>query len=100
MDILSKIKESVAQELGYKSNSVLTAYEQLIINPHGLTYKVLEEAIDKVAKRYAKEVAREALKNASESATTTQGYCSDGWTPSVKVVDKQSILNESNLPEI
>lgn len=60
----------------------------------------LDEVINEVAKRYAKEVAREALRNASENAKTTQGYCSDGWSPSVKVVDKQSILNESNIPEL
>ena len=97
MDILSKIKESVAQELGYKSNSVLTAYEQLIINPHGLTYKVLEEAIDKVAKRYAKEVAREALKNASDEVAIRldyEDYASSEW------IDKRTILNESNIPEL
>lgn len=95
MDILSKIKESVAQEFGYKSNSVLTAYEQLIINPHGLTYKVLEEAIDKVAKRYAKEVAREALKNASENLIE--------WSherhPNFKTA-REAIKLESNIPEL
>lgn len=100
MKTLSEIKADVAQEFGYKSNYVFNAYEQLIINPHGLTYKVLNDSVNEVAKRYAKEVAREALRNASENATTTQGYCSDGWTPSVKVVDKQSILNEDNIPEL
>ena len=58
------------------------------------------ETVLKAMKEYAQEVAREALKNASERATTKQGYCSDGWTPSVRVVDKQSILNESNIPSI
>lgn len=51
-------------------------------------------------KEYAKEVAMEALKNASENATTEQGYCSDGWTPSVRIVDKWSILKESNIPKL
>ena len=60
----------------------------------------LDEVINEVARRYAKEVAREALLTASENAETTQGYCSDDWTPSVKVVDKSSILNESNIPKL
>jgi|SRR5690606_28384529 len=57
----------------------------------------LDEVIDEVAKRYAKEVAREALKNASEEATIRldyEEYTSSDW------IDKLTIIDESNIPEI
>ena len=65
-----------------------------------ILHNLSPEEIEEEAHIYAKEAAREALKNASENAGTKQGYCSDGWTPSVKVVDKSSILNESNIPDL
>ena len=52
-------------------------------------------------KHYSTLVAKEALKNASESAKTTQTHSSDGIFDVYKtVVDKQSILNESNIPKL
>ena|SRR5690606_35822099 len=61
MKDLQQIKDEVAEEFGYKSNSVFNAYEQLLINPHGLTYKTLNEGADQVAIRYAQEQNRELV---------------------------------------
>lgn len=109
MKTLEEIKDEYAREFGYKSNLVFNAYEQLIINPHGLTYKVLNDSVNEVAKRYAKEVAREALRNASENAKAVRIAKDGSWSsisPMIRTakalhyVDKQSILNESNIPKL
>lgn len=93
MKTLEEIKEEYAKELGWNG------WGDLLLNAGG-TRQILDRDYNEAAKRYAKEVAREALKNASENAGTKQEYCSDGWTPSVRVVDKRSILDESNIPEL
>jgi len=61
MKDLQKIKEQVGEGFGYKSNPVFSAYEQLLINPHGLTYKVLNDSVDQIAIRYANEQNRELV---------------------------------------
>lgn len=61
MKNLQEIKEEVAAELGYKSNSVFSAYEQLLINPHGLNYKVIINYNDQIAIRYAEERNKELV---------------------------------------
>lgn len=63
---LEEIKEEVAQELGYKSNSVFSAHEQLLINPHGYNYKVLSRSIDQVAERYAQSQNQELIEQNRE----------------------------------
>lgn len=50
---VEEIKDEVAIELGYKSNSVFSAHEQLLINPNGVNYKVISNSIDQIAIRYA-----------------------------------------------
>ena len=85
----------------------MRTFEQQLQEAVGATYPLEdilqnltpEQILDEV-NIFAKEVAKEALKNASDNAKTEQGYCSDGWTPSVRIVDKWSILNESNIPEL
>lgn len=59
-------------------------------NDTGLVRKLVQ-----IMNEYATEVAREALKNASESAK----MCLDnsGYT---FIINKQSILNESNIPNL
>lgn len=58
-----------------------------------LIYRLINE--------FAINVAKEALKNASENAKTTQTHSSDGIFDVYKtIVDKQSILNESNIPKL
>lgn len=56
---IEEIKEEVAQEFGYKSNSVFSAHEQLLINPHGCNYKALSSGFDQVAERYAQSQTQE-----------------------------------------
>lgn len=58
---LHNIKNYVAIELGYKSNTLFSAYEQFLINPHGLTYKVINKSVDKIAIRYAQEQNKELV---------------------------------------
>lgn len=67
----------------------------------------VEKHTDEIAKLYAKEVAQEALRNASDNATLnkeTQYTGGLGITGLLYeeslVIDKQSILNESNIPEL
>lgn len=67
-------------------------------------------AIEEAMKEYAKEVAKQALINASEKAQDMQYYTDKqeqdilGFThriiQSCYAVPKQSILNESNIPEL
>ena len=94
MKTLKEIKDEVAQKLGYESaeNYLSELYDA------GSIYTI--ERINLFINDVAIITAKEALKNASENADTKQGYCSDGWTPSVRVVDKRSILDESNIPEL
>lgn len=68
----------------------------------------IKDAIEAM-KEYAKEVAKESLKNASENATLlsrsgkrcevsdTVNIQSTGWSVSV---NKESIINEINIPEL
>lgn len=63
---IEEIKDEVAQELGYKSNSVFSAHEQLLINPHGCNYKVLSSSFDEVAERYAQSQTQELIEQNRE----------------------------------
>lgn len=94
MKTIGQIKDEIAQEIGYESaeNYLSELYEI------GSIYTL--ERITLFINEIAIRTSREALKNASENAKTEQGYCSDGWTPSVRIVDKWSILNESNIPKL
>lgn len=51
-----------------------------------------------IVRDIAREVAKEALKNASENADTME--IPDSYSSTIDVVDKQSILNESNIPSV
>lgn len=66
-----------------------------------------EQHNDEILKLYAIEVAKEALKNASENATInketqyTGGLGISGLLyEETLVIDKESILNESNIPNL
>lgn len=85
MKTIHQIKDEVVQDYGWES------WEE-IYDADGVTNHIIEVI--------AERTAREALKNAAENAKTEQGYCSDAWTPSVRIVDKQSILDESNIPKL
>lgn len=60
-------------------------------NPLNRVSLLAELQIVGAMKEYAKEVAKEALKNASER---------DGVELTLKYVLKESILDESNIPEL
>ena len=86
MKTLQQIKDYVAYKHGWKDWKSCLEYG-------GET----EEIIDEIAKLYAKEVAMEALKNASDEVAIRldyEDYTSSDW------IDKRTILNESNIPEI
>lgn len=55
MKTLEQIKEEVVEEYGYKTNSDFSALEQIIINPHHISYKGLSKILDQVAIRYASQ---------------------------------------------
>ena len=88
MKTVTQIKDDLAKELGYPS------YQEYIKEINGNFYcaERLEKFYDEVIKRTSKE----ALKNSSENCTNhffKQGYSFD-------FLDQQSILNESNIPEV
>ena len=56
----------------------------------------VESHMNEVAKIYSTEYAKEALRLASENADTIEV---DNGYGLIDVVDKQSILSESNLPK-
>lgn len=72
------------------------SWEELL---NDIPHRDIENHTDEVAKLFAKEVANEALKNASENAKLC-GYWSYKHHDYVNDVDKQSILNESNIPKL
>lgn len=100
MITLEEIKDEYATEKGYSDWCSL--YKE-----HVFRIGEFENRMNEVAKRYAKEVAMEALKNASENATFnketqyTGGFGITGllYEESL-VIDKQSIINESNIPKL
>ena len=94
MKTLEEIKQERAYEMDYSD------WEEFIYGVDDPN--ILDMEFDEVANRFAREVAREALKNASESAKTfdaNEGKCG-GFLPPVLWIDKQSILNEKNIPEL
>lgn len=74
-----------------------------------ILYNLSPEEIEEEAHNYAKEVAREALKNAAENAimkyhcghfkTDTPTQYHQHGADNIQI-DKQSILNEQNIPEL
>lgn len=62
----------------------------------------IQTIITEVAKRYAIEVAKEALKNASENVKMKlkEDYKDLHMNNDWNEIDKQSILSETNIPEI
>lgn len=58
----------------------------------------IEKHTDEVAKLFAQEVAREALRNASENAMLRHDY--EDYPISTDWIDKNTILDESNIPEL
>ena len=87
MKTLSEVKDEYAKELGWPS------WYYFLLNADG-TRQVLDSDYDEVAKLYAKEVAREALRNAADNAELLEEDYE------YYDVDKQSILNESNIPKL
>ncbi|MCT4135040.1 hypothetical protein HZP67_09910 [Elizabethkingia anophelis] len=85
MKTLEKIKDEVAEELGYETWSNM-------IHLYG---SVQTSIVDLVAKRYAREVAQASLDKAAESAKIVDKYPNEfryGLT-----ISKESITNESNI---
>lgn len=60
-----------------------------------ITFSRMVEQLNRVANERAHEVAKEALKNASENLTQTVGQWNSDFSS-----QKQSILNENNIPEL
>lgn len=86
------------------------SWEELL---NDIPHHDIENHTDEVAKLFAKEVAKEALKNASEKSQLMMYYIDEEDTTNVDIlnfkhrriqscyaVPKQSILNESNIPEL
>ena len=89
MKTLEDIKEEYARENGFDD------WVEILFGTNKPVE--LEDYFDKITKLYAKEVAREALKNASENACLIESIRNSAV---YDTIDKQSILDESNIPEI
>lgn len=110
MKNLDQIKEEYATSL---NDDYGTYTWQSLISGNGT--RNMEHHHDAVAKLYAKEVATETLKNASDNANIEEydvsrrekyickngRYSYSGDESEVRVyVNKQSILNETNIPKL
>ena len=105
MKTLEEIKDEVAQEMGFL-DWVEMFYEE--------GYEIGDSGIDEVARRYAKEVARESLRNAADKYQDMLYYVVEETDSNIRgvlnierrtlqpcyAVPKQTILNESNIPEL
>ena len=100
MKTLKEIKNEIAKEIGYESadNYLSELYEI------GSIYTI--DRINLFINEIAIRTSKEALKNASENVKMKEGdrrpplgsfdYIGTHYT----VVDRQSILNESNMPKL
>ena len=98
MKTLEEIKNDVCLEYGYYTYSIAVSdFKQ---------GRMDTKTFNCIVRDIAKEVAKEALKNASENVKMKEGdrrppfgsfdYIGTHYT----LVDKQSILNESNIPKL
>ncbi|CAI9673431.1 MULTISPECIES: hypothetical protein [Elizabethkingia] len=85
MKTLEKIKDEVAEELGYVTWSNM-------IHLYG---SVQTSIVDKVAKLYAREVAQDSLQKAAENAELGVVKCEDCKCQSNFCTDNIGILKES-----
>ena len=98
MRTLEEIKNDVCLEYGYYTYSIAVSDFK--------NGRMCTKTFNCIVRDIAKEVAKEALNNASENVKMKEGdrrpplgsfdYIVTHYT----VVDKQSILNESNIPEL
>ena len=86
--LLDELKDEVAILNGWSS-----------FNDMAGQYDCPKFVVDEVAKRYALQMCKETQRRCTENATTKHGYFSDGSTGAFRVVDKQSILSEDNIPK-
>lgn len=101
MKTLEDIKQERASEMDYSD------WEEFIYSADDPD--IVDVEFDEVANRFAREVAREALRNASENAimkfhcghfkTDTPTQYHQQGADNIQI-DKQSILNKKNIPEI
>lgn len=90
MKTLQEIKEEYAKEVGFEN------WAQLLKKLNLSVYAQHDNDI--VTRRFAKEVAKQSLINASEKAKLDWQYFQ--FEDASPFIDKQSILNESNIPEL
>lgn len=103
MKTLEEIKREYAQERGFMGLWHME-YEGMLGS----------RDVGEVAKRYAKEVARKALKNAADKSQEMMYYVIDEVDDNIEgllrlkrrtfqpcyAVPKQTVLSESNIPEL
>lgn len=95
MKTLEDIKDEYANECGRDSWEDYFKWNELCHMP--LSH--MQVAHDEIAKRFALEVAKEALKNAADNAKLDAEW-SYSVNDVVHSVDKQSIIDENNIPKI
>lgn len=83
--------------------------EEILKEKTGHAHGLMDVMVIEAMKEYAKEVAKESLKNASENAEFVAEHqfyeetikdSVDNVGSHLVFIDKQSILNESNIPEL
>lgn len=95
MRTLQDIKDIYAQKQGKGYKNWPEFYLKEILENEGINS---EYHFDFVSKMYAFEASIESLKNAGENADTIE--IDNAYGSTIDVVCKQSILSETNIPEL
>lgn len=91
MKTLEEIKDEVAKEKGFVS------WDNLVFVNAGFIW-VVQPFNDEATKRFALEVAKDALRNAAENARLDYQYFQ--FEDAIPFVNKESIISETNIPEL
>lgn len=91
MKTLKEIKDEYAFERGYEN------FRSVLFNSN-IDNQLL--VLNEISRRYAIEVATHALNNAADNAVLGAVGCSCEYFCVHEFVDKESILNESNIPNL
>lgn len=94
MKTLQEIKDEYAEKKGFDA---FDNWDDLVDYFVYWDFDELHNCIDDVMKEYAIEVAKEALRNASDNAELKESI---RHSAIYDTIDKNSILDESNIPQL
>lgn len=95
MKTLIQVKDIYAQKQGKGYKNWAEFYFKEILENNGVNS---EFHFDFIAKMYAYNASEQTQRNCAENADTIE--IEDAYGSTIDVVDKQSILSESNIPKL